>query len=116
MLVNFFVPLFVRSDKDPNRAMIAVTAGGIVNVVFDIVLVYPAQMGMAGAAIASVSGITVQWLVCLTHFLSKKNTIRISKPIKVLKKYFSNSKKAVCQDLLPNFQMRLLYLYLIYNC
>ena len=87
VLVNF-CSAFVRSDKDPNRAMIAVTAGGIVNVVFDIVLVYPAQMGMAGAAIASVSGITVQLLVCLTHFLSKKNTIRISKPIKVLKNTF----------------------------
>lgn len=87
VLVNF-CSAFVRSDKDPNRAMIAVTAGGIVNVVFDIVLVYPAQMGMAGAAIASVSGITVQLLVCLTHFLSKKNTIRISKPIKVLKILF----------------------------
>ena len=47
VLVNF-CSAFVRSDKDPNRAMIAVTAGGIVNVVFDIVLVYPAQMGMAG--------------------------------------------------------------------
>ena len=80
VLVNF-CSAFVRSDKDPNRAMIAVTAGGIVNVVFDIVLVYPAQMGMAGAAIASVSGITVQLLVCLTHFLSKKNPIRNSKAV-----------------------------------
>ena len=87
VLVNF-CSAFVRSDKDPNRAMFAVTAGGIVNVVFDIVLVYPAQMGMAGAAIASVSGITVQLLVCLTHFLSKKNTIRISKPVNTLKNTF----------------------------
>lgn len=87
VLVNF-CSAFVRSDKDPNRAMVAVTAGGIVNVVFDIVLVYPAQMGIAGAAIASVSGITVQLLVCLTHFLSKKNTIRISKPVNTLKNTF----------------------------
>ena len=87
VLVNF-CSAFVRSDKDPNRAMIAVTAGGIVNVVLDIVLVYPVKMGMAGAAIASVSGITIQLLVCLTHFISKKNTIRISKPVNVLKNIF----------------------------
>ena len=87
VLVNF-CSAFVRSDKDPNRAMVAVAAGGIVNVVLDVLLVYPAQMGMAGAAIASVSGVTVQLFVCLTHFLSKKNTIHLSKPVKVFKNIF----------------------------
>lgn len=83
-----FCSAFVRSDKDPNRALIAVIAGGVVNVVLDIVLVYPAQMGMAGAAIASVSGVMVQLSVCLTHFLSKNNTIRISKPVDIFKNIF----------------------------
>lgn len=80
-----FCSAFVRSDKDPNRAMIAVAAGGIVNVVLDIILVYPAKMGMAGAAIASVTGLSIQLLVCLTHFISKKNTIRFSMPTNILK-------------------------------
>lgn len=93
-LLHFF-SAFVRSDKDPNRAMAAVIAGGTVNVVFDIILVYPAQMGMAGAAIASVSGISIQFLVCLTHFLSKKNTISFAKPKNILKNLFNTVKSGL---------------------
>lgn len=69
---------FVRNDGAPKLAMAAVISGGILNVILDIVFVYPLQMGMAGASIASVIGSACTVCILLTHFLSKSNGLRFS--------------------------------------
>ena len=53
--------------------MTAVVSGGIFNVIFDYILVYPCQMGMAGAAIATVCGSILTVLILLIHFFGKHN-------------------------------------------
>ncbi len=68
-----FIAIFIRADNDPNRAMAGVILGGVVNIVLDIVFVFPLNMGIAGAALASVIGMVIQVLVVATHFLSEKN-------------------------------------------
>lgn len=91
--INMFLPvavfsnciaIFVRADNDPNRAMCGVLSGGVVNIVLDIVFVFPLKMGIGGAALASVLGMVVQVVVGLTHFLSKKNGLRLIKPKHVI--------------------------------
>ena len=91
--INIFLPvavfsnciaIFVRADNDPNRAMCGVLSGGVVNIALDIVFVFPLKMGIGGAALASVLGMVVQVVVGLTHFLSKKNGLRLIKPKHVL--------------------------------
>ena len=47
-----YIAIFVRADGDPNRAMAGVLLGGVVNIVLDIVFVFPCKMGMGGAALA----------------------------------------------------------------
>lgn len=79
-----FIAIFIRADGDPNRAMAGVLAGGIVNIVLDIVMVFPLQMGIGGAALASVIGMTIQVIVGGTHFLSKKNGLKPARPEKWL--------------------------------
>ena len=79
-----FIAIFIRADGDPNRAMAGVLAGGIVNIVLDIVMVFPLQMGIGGAALASVIGMTIQVIVGGTHFLSKKNGLKPASPEKWL--------------------------------
>lgn len=69
---------FVRNDGAPKLAMAAVISGGILNVILDVVFVYPLQMGMAGASIASVIGSACTVCILLTHFLSKSNGLRFS--------------------------------------
>lgn len=76
-----YIAIFVRSDNDPNRAMAGVICGGIINIILDIVLVFPCQMGMGGAALASTTGMCIQVLVAGSHFLSKKNTLHLKKPV-----------------------------------
>lgn len=40
-----FIAIFVRADGDPNRAMAGVLLGGAVNIILDIVFVFPLHMG-----------------------------------------------------------------------
>lgn len=69
---------FVRNDGAPKLAMIAVISGGILNVILDIIFVFPMQMEMAGAAIASVIGSLCTVFILLLHFLSKANRLEFS--------------------------------------
>ncbi|MED9933750.1 MAG: MATE family efflux transporter, partial [Catenibacillus sp.] len=48
------------------------------NIILDYIFVYPMDMGMFGAALATVIGSTLTVIILLTHFLSKKNQLRIS--------------------------------------
>ncbi len=75
-----YIAIFVRADGDPNRSMIGVLSGGIVNIVLDIVFVFPLKMGIGGAAFASVIGMVVQVMIGLSHFLSKRNSLHFIKP------------------------------------
>ncbi len=87
--INLFLPvavfsnymaIFVRADEDPNRAMAGVLLGGAVNIVLDIVFVFPLQMGIGGAALASVTGMVIQVIVGATHFFSRRNGLKFIKP------------------------------------
>ena len=68
-----FLQSFVRNDGAPKLAMAGVISGGILNVILDIIFVYPLHMGMAGAAIASVIGSGTTIIILLSHFFSKAN-------------------------------------------
>lgn len=66
----------VRNDQAPKKAMIAVIAGGITNIILDCVFIYGLGMGMKGGAIATVIGSIVSVVILLTHFKSSMNTMR----------------------------------------
>lgn len=74
-----YIAIFVRADGDPNRAMAGVLLGGAVNIVLDIVLVFPVHMGIGGAALASMIGMVIQVLVGGSHFFSAKNGLHLIK-------------------------------------
>lgn len=71
-----FLQAFVRNDKAPKLAMVAVITGGISNVVLDYVFIFPMDMGMAGGAIATVLGSIVTVLILVKHFFSPANTLK----------------------------------------
>ncbi len=75
-----YIAIFVRADGDPNRAMAGVLLGGAVNIVLDIVFVFPLKMGIGGAALASVLGMVIQAVVGISHWFSKKNELKFIKP------------------------------------
>lgn len=73
-----FLQTFVRNDGAPRLAMAGVITGGVLNIILDIVFVFPLDMGMRGAAIASVIGAATTALIVSFHFFSKKNGLRLS--------------------------------------
>ena len=79
-VLSNYIAIFVRADEDPNRAMFGVLLGGATNIVLDIAFVFPLQMGIGGAALASVLGMVIQVIVGVSHFFSRKNQLKFIKP------------------------------------
>ncbi|SET50186.1 MATE family efflux transporter [Lacrimispora sphenoides] len=76
-LLSSFLQAFVRNDRAPKMAMIAVISGGVTNVILDYVFIFPMKMGMAGAAAATVIGSCLTLGILLTHLFSKGSSLRI---------------------------------------
>ena len=78
MMSNYFAPI-VRNMKNPKLVMCAVLTGSVLNVILDYVFVFPMDMGMFGAALATVIGSVTTVLVLSTHFIKKQNRVKINK-------------------------------------
>ena len=85
-LFNQMLAAFLRNDGAPTLATIAVLSGGIFNVFGDWFFVFPCDMGVYGAGLATAIGSAISFLVMLTHFLSKRNTLRLVCPRALLQK------------------------------
>ena len=71
---------FLRNDKRPGLATAAVLAGGIFNVIGDYVFIFPMDMGIFGAGLATAIGALITFLVMLSHFFYAGNTLRFTRP------------------------------------
>ena len=85
-LFNQMLAAFLRNDADPGRATLGVLSGGIFNVFGDYFFVFTCDMGIYGAGLATAIGSGVSFLVMLTHFCSRRNTLRRVKPENLLRK------------------------------
>lgn len=87
--IKFVVPLFVfnqmlssflRNDNHPGLATAAVLCGGIFNIIGDYLFVFTFDMGIYGAGLATALGALINFIVIISHFFSKKNTLRLVRP------------------------------------
>lgn len=78
-MFSSFLQAFVRNDKAPKHAMIAVIAGGVLNIVLDYIFIFILPYGMKGAAAASVLGSFTTCIILFMHFFGKKNNLKIVK-------------------------------------
>lgn len=85
-LFNQMLAAFLRNDGAPALAALGVLSGGIFNVLGDWFFVFPCDMGVYGAGLATALGSAVSFLVMLTHFASRKNTLRLVKPKRLARK------------------------------
>lgn len=84
-LFNQMLAAYLRNDKNPALATGAVLAGGIFNVFGDYFFVFPCDMGAYGAGLATAIGASITFVVMLSHFFMKRNTLRLVKPTGLLK-------------------------------
>ena len=81
MLQNVFQSFFVTAAK-PKLGLCVIVSAGVTNMILDFVFIYILQMGVAGAACATVCGEFIGGLVPIIYF-SRKNSslLRLGKPV-----------------------------------
>ncbi len=62
----------IRADGSPTWAMMSMLAGAITNIVLDPIFIFGLDMGMAGAAIATVIGQGVTFAITVLYFFGSK--------------------------------------------
>lgn len=70
-ILPLFLAAFLRNDGAPGLATAGVIIGGTFNVFGDWYFCFPLDMGMTGAAIATVGGAGIQAAVMVLHFFRK---------------------------------------------
>lgn len=86
-LILMFFPLYmlsnmmnavIRADGSPGASMASMLAGALTNIILDPVFIFGAKWGMFGAALATVIGQTVSFIISLAYFFRTK-TFKLNK-------------------------------------
>lgn len=78
-ILSNILQAFIRNDQAPKLAMTATVVSSICNIFFDYIFMFPLDMGMFGAALATGFSPGVSILILSLHFIKKKNTFHIEK-------------------------------------
>ena len=68
----------MRNDGHPVGAMWLVVTGLLLNIIFDYILIFPLELGLRGAALATVFSQIVVMVAGICHFLSDRTTLTFS--------------------------------------
>lgn len=82
MLMSTCLSVFVRNDGSPMLSFVGMCAGAAANIFLDWLFIFPFDMGIVGAAVASGLGQVLSVLILLSHFVLKKGVLRI-RPFKI---------------------------------
>lgn len=77
---NQALAAYLRNDGAPGLAAGAVIGGGIFNIFGDYFFVFVCDMGSYGAGLATAIAAAISFLGLMSHFLSRKNTLRLVRP------------------------------------
>ncbi len=79
LIFSFLLGGLARNDGRPKLAMSALAFGSLSNIALDYVFMYPLDMGIGGAALATALGPVFSVLILLPHFLLKKGDLHFAK-------------------------------------
>ena len=72
--LNDILLCFVRNDGSPRLAMAGMLLGSFANIILDYILIFPFDMGMLGAVLATGISPVISILAMSPHWLRKKNS------------------------------------------
>ena len=100
LIFSFLFSGLARNDGQPNLAMAALVLGSISNIALDYVFMYPLNMGVSGAALATALGPIFSVLILFPHFVLKRGKLFFAKmPV------YPSVIKRVCTLGIPSFVM-----------
>lgn len=68
----------IRADGSPKVAMFSMVLGAVINIILDAVFIFPCNMGLTGAALATIIGQIASFLVSVVY-MSKTKTFKFKK-------------------------------------
>ena len=75
IMMNNFFSAVLGSEGDTKRATIIITAGNLLNIILDPILIFDMKMGMLGAGIATIVGCGLSMILFFYLYLIKKDTL-----------------------------------------
>ncbi len=78
MCSSFVLNNVLRAQGRAISSMIGLTAGGVINIVLDPLLIFGAGMGVAGAALATVLSQCVSFAILLWFYVGGKSVVKLS--------------------------------------
>lgn len=78
-LLNHTLLAYVRNDHNPTLSMAAMLAGSISNIILDWILIFPLNMGMRGAALATGISPVLSLMVLSLHFIRGHSTLSVQR-------------------------------------
>ena len=77
--LSFGFNAIMRASGYPKKAMFTMLIGAVLNIILDPIFIFVFDMGIRGAAIATVISMTVSAAFVMHHFISKESLIRFRK-------------------------------------
>ena len=112
MLTNSFTGV-IRADGNPLYSMIATLSGAIINIILDPIFIFGLDMGIKGAAWATIIGQMVSFFIAFSY-LFKTKTFKLKwDSFKINMKVFSNVIKLGVSTLIT--QLAIVIVSLVYN-
>lgn len=78
-IMNNLLICFVRNDGNPRLSMLAMLIGCLSNIILDYIFIFPMNMGIFGAVLATGFAPAIGICILSKHFITKKNTFRFKK-------------------------------------
>ena len=79
-LLNHIMVAFVRNDGNPKLSMAAMLTGSLANIALDYLFLYPLDMGIFGAALATGTAPVIGLCLSSLHPLTGRNQFRLARP------------------------------------
>ncbi len=78
IMTSYVMNNILRSEGNSFFAMIGIGAGAVINIALDPLFIFTFDLGIAGAAYATVISQTISFLILFSHFLLKKSALTLS--------------------------------------
>ncbi|MDE5974397.1 MAG: MATE family efflux transporter [Eubacterium sp.] len=87
-LINNLLQCFVRNDGSPSLSMAAMITGSFSNVVLDYIFVFPLDMGIFGAILATGLAPVISIMVLSPYIIKRKNNFHLTKCLPDIRRLF----------------------------